>query len=107
MLRATGCERDFVAAVKRFEGWSMPDDEAWRRIRQCARPHRADRPRAGRRHFDADWLLIAVRLVALCGGEDEASALIAEAAVDGRRARLEARKLHRARPRTGKERASA
>lgn len=82
----------FIDAVRRFEGWTMDDDEVWRRIRQACRarsPHLA-----GRRHFDGDWALIAVRVVAFYGGADLIGDLVADARAEGRRER-DARKIHK------------
>jgi hypothetical protein len=82
----------FIEAVKRFESWRMTDAEVWRRIRQAARPRRHVRD-AGRRHFAGDWALIAIRIVTFYGGPDLVSDLCAEAKLEGKREREEARLL--------------
>lgn len=86
----------FIDAVRAFEGWRMTPQEVWRRIRQAARPRRGVHL-TGRRHFEGDWALIAVRICTYYGGPDLVSDLFDEARLAGKREReaMTPKRVHR------------
>lgn len=76
MMVEADVEQACANAIRDAEGWSLSDDQAIDRMRQCL-SHKADR------RFCADWQPIVERIVARAGGEDLVTGLLDAARRDG------------------------